>query len=64
MGRNKDLRKKIAARERVIEAHEEKIRLERARAHPSEDLLRGWQREIDTQKKAVAHLMRRLTREW
>ncbi|PYU96697.1 MAG: hypothetical protein DMG26_10170 [Acidobacteria bacterium] len=64
MGRNKDLRRKIAACQSVIEAHEEKIRAEQTKPHPSEELLAGWKREIETQKKAIAHLTRRLKREW
>jgi len=47
----------------VIEAHEEKIHRERTKTHPNEDLLDGWQREIEV-KKIVAQLMRRLKREW
>ena len=64
MGRNKDLRERIAGWQRVIEAHEEKIQEERSRPHPSDDLIGGWQREIETQRRAIARAMRRLKREW
>lgn len=58
------MRKKIESRQRVIEAHEEKIRLERMKAHPDEDLIAGWLAEIDSHKKAIERLNRRLRREW
>jgi len=64
MGRNKDLRKRIAGWQRVIEAHVEKIQQERSRPHPSEDLIVGWEREIETQRRAIGRAMRRLRREW
>lgn len=64
MGRNRDLRKRLAGCQRVIEAHEEKIHQERMKTHPNEELLWGWQREIEVQKKIMAQLMRRLKREW
>ena len=64
MGRNKDLRKKIAGRQRVIELHEEKIRQQRSKDHPDEDLIAGWRDEIAGHKKAIEQLSRRLKREW
>jgi hypothetical protein len=64
MGRNKDLRKKIAGHRRVIELHEEKIRQQRSKEHPDEDLVAGWLDEIAKHKKAIEHLGRRLKREW
>ena len=64
MGRNKDLRKKIAGHRRVIEAHEEKIRQQRAKEHPDEDLVDGWLEEIAGHRKAIEQLSRRLKREW
>jgi hypothetical protein len=39
MGRNQDIRRKIAGRERVIKEHEEKIRRERARSEPDQFLI-------------------------
>ncbi len=39
MGRNKDLRKRIAGLEDIIVAHEVKIRAELAKANPDETLI-------------------------
>ena len=64
MGRNKDLRKKIAGRQRVIELHEEKIHQQRSKDRPDVELIAGWLDEIARHKKAIAHLSRRLKREW
>ena len=64
MGRNKDLRKKIAGHQRVIELHEEKIRRQRTKDHPDEELIAGWLEEIARHKKAIEHFSRRLKREW
>jgi hypothetical protein len=64
MGRNKDLREKIAGRQSVIEEHQQKIREERMKPHPDEEVIAGWQHEIATQRAAIARLSRRLTREW
>jgi predicted RNase H-like nuclease (RuvC/YqgF family) len=64
MGRNRELKRKIAGLERVIESHEDKIRLELLRPQPDEDLVFSWRREIDAARKRVARLSRRLKREW
>lgn len=64
MGRNRDLRRKIAGREKVIEEHEEKIRRERMKSAPDELLIHHWQREIDARKNEIARLHRRLKRTW
>lgn len=64
MGRNKDLRKRIASWRKVVERHEEKIRVERMKLQPNEASIRVWQREIETARKKVAQLSRRLKREW
>jgi hypothetical protein len=64
MGRNKDLRKKIAGRRRMIERHEEKIRGELAKANPDEALVAHWRGEIEAVKEKVADLTRRLERNW
>jgi len=64
MGRNKELRIKIAGCERVIAAHESKIRRELTKDYPSEEYIRGWRHEIEAQKERVARLTRRLKREW
>jgi len=64
MGRNKDLRKKIAGRLRMIERHEEKIRSELSKPQPDEFLIAHWRSEIEAVKEKVADLTRRLERNW
>jgi hypothetical protein len=64
MGRNQDLRRKIAGCEQVIASHEEKIRRESMNPEPREERIAGWRREIEAQKKRIALLTRRLKREW
>ena len=64
MGRNKDLRKKIAGRERMIERHEEKIRIELSQPHPDESLIAHWRSEIEAVKEKITELTRRLERNW
>lgn len=64
MGRNKELRKKIAAQREVIEDHEEKIRRERLKPMPNESYIRGWRREINPATEKIEDLVRRLKREW
>ena len=64
MGRNKELRKKIAALRQVAEQHDEKIRLEQTKPTPNEFYIRGWKREINTAAKTIDQLVRRLRREW
>ncbi len=64
MGRNRQMRRKIAGRERVIDRHQEKIRAESAKAHPDDLLIDGWKREIEIHRKAIEKLVRRLKREW
>jgi len=64
MGRNQDLRRKIAGCGRVIEDHGDKIRRELIKPCPSDTLIAGWRREIETQEKRAALLTRRLKREW
>ena len=61
MGRNKALRRKTEAQREVAEEREERIRRERM---PDESYIRGWQREIDTARKNIERLVRRLKREW
>jgi len=64
MGRNQDLRKKIAGCRRVIEVHQKKISGELLKQDPSDTLIDRWQREIETQERRAALLTRRLKREW
>jgi hypothetical protein len=64
MGRNKDLRRKIAGRRRVIERHEEKIRAELSKPRPDESLIEHWRSEIQAVKERIADLRRRLESNW
>jgi predicted nucleic acid-binding Zn-ribbon protein len=64
MGRNKKLRKKIAALKEVAEDHEEKTRREEMKAVPDEGAIRTWQREITAARNKIDSLTRRLKREW
>jgi hypothetical protein len=64
MGRNKDLRKKIAGRQRMIEGHEEKIRRELSRPHTDESLIAHWRSEIEAVREKVTELTRRMERNW
>ena len=64
MGRNQDMRRKIAGRQKVVEEHEEKIRRERMKSAPDEALINHWQREIDGRRNEIARLHRRLKRLW
>ena len=64
MGRNKELRKKIAAQQRVIEDHELRIEQEQMKAHPDQGYIRSWQREISAARSKVAALTRRLKKDW
>lgn len=60
MGRNKQLRKRLAGARRAIAIHEEKIRRERAKSAPDDELLRKWQRDLkvfkDQERYALEHL--------
>lgn len=64
MGRNQDLRRRIAGLERVIEAHELKIRQERMKPNPDEGVMAGWKAEMEGHRKVIQKLIRRLKREW
>jgi hypothetical protein len=64
MGRNRELRKKIAALEEVVGAHEDKIRNERMKPTPNETYILAWKREISTARGKIERLTRRLKREW
>ena len=64
MGRNKELRKKIAGCQRVIDSHEEKIHSEYLNPQPDEAMIGGWRREIEVQKTKITRLIRRLKSDW
>jgi len=56
VGRNLDLRRRIAGSQRMIEEHENKIRRERIKTQPDEDLIAHWQHEIEVRKQQVVRL--------
>jgi len=62
--RNRDLRRKITGPQGAIAKHEGKIRRELLKPFPDDPLILHWQREVDLWKKQVAHLFRRLKRDW
>lgn len=64
MGRNKDLRKRIAGLEDIIAAHEVKIQAELGKGKPDEAMIAYWEQEIASWKATVARLSRRLRRSW
>jgi len=60
MGKNKQLRKRIAGQLRVIAIHEKKIEGELRRPTPDSGYLRKWHREIDTTRKNMRKLSEQL----
>jgi hypothetical protein len=60
MGRNKQLRKRIAGQLRVVAAHQEKIEAELSQATPDSRYITKWQREIDIARKNVRKLSEQL----
>jgi hypothetical protein len=60
MGRNKQLRKRIAGQLRVIATHQEKIEAELRRPTPDSDYITKWGREIDIARKNVRKLSEQL----
>jgi hypothetical protein len=64
MGRNKDLRKKIAGYQEIIRKHEAKILSELSQDQPDDSQIASWQRELGVWKETVARLTGRLKRDW
>jgi len=64
LGRNKDIRKRIAGYYEAIAAHEAKIKSELAKDEPNEGRIAYWQREVAGLNATVARLKRRLKRDW
>jgi uncharacterized coiled-coil protein SlyX len=60
MGRNKQLRKRIAGQLRVMAAHQEKIEAELSQATPDSGYITKWQREIDIARKNMRKLSEQL----
>jgi hypothetical protein len=51
MGRNRDLRRKIAGEERTRLDHERRLQRELAKTDPDLELIEFWRREINAAKK-------------
>ncbi len=62
MGRNRDLRRKIASLRLRIGEHESKIQRQSAEHSPDEGLIEHWRHEISAWEKEVVRLARRLER--
>ncbi len=60
MGRNKQLRKRMAGQLRVITAHQEKIETELRQPTPDSGYIRKWEREIDIARKTMRKLEEQL----
>jgi hypothetical protein len=60
MGRNKQLRKRIAGQLRVVATHQEKIEAELHLPTPDWGYIMKWQREIDIARKNVRKLSEQL----
>ncbi|PYV35639.1 MAG: hypothetical protein DMG22_01735 [Acidobacteria bacterium] len=60
MGKNKQLRKRIAGLLRNVRRHEEKIEAELRKPVPDSSYIRKWEREIDTALKTVRELEEKL----
>jgi len=56
MGKNRQLRKRIAGQMRVIVQHEKKIEAELRKPAPDLGYIRKWKREIDTAGNNVRKL--------
>jgi len=60
MGRNKQLRKRIAGQLRVIAAHQRKIEAELREPTPDRGYIRKWEWEIDIARENVRKLNEQL----
>jgi hypothetical protein len=60
MGKNKQLRKRIAGQLRVIATHDKKIEAELRRPTPDSSYIRKWHREIDIARRNVRKLSEQL----
>jgi hypothetical protein len=60
MGRDTQLRKRIAGQLRVIATHNKKIEAELRRPTPDSGYIRKWDREIDVARKNVRKLTEQL----
>ena len=62
MGKNKQLRKRIAGQRAVIAVHEKKIEAELRKPAPDMGYVKKWKREIDTPRNNVRKLEEQLVR--
>jgi hypothetical protein len=62
VGKNKQVRKRIAGQQRVIRQHEDKIAEELRRSTPDIRLIRKWERDIDKAQKLMRELEQKLAR--
>lgn len=60
MGKNRQLRKRIAGQLRTIAKHQAKIEQEYGKAAPNIVLIRKWEKDIDIARRAVRQLEDRL----
>jgi len=62
MGKNKQIRKRIAGHQRVIREHEDKIAAELQKSTPDIRVIRKWERDIDRAQKMMRELEEKLLR--
>jgi len=62
MGKNKQLRRRIAGLLRNIHRHQEKIETELRKLAPNAEWIRGWEGEIDAARNLVRKLEQKLER--
>ncbi len=62
MGKNKDVRKRIAGQLRTISRHQKKVQNELDKLTPNLGYIRKWEKEIDIARKRVRELEERLGR--
>jgi predicted nucleic acid-binding Zn-ribbon protein len=60
MGKNKQVRKKVASHLRNIRRHEAKVEAELRKTAPDSGYIRKWKREIDIARRTVRKLEERL----
>lgn len=61
MGRRREILKRIAAHERMVAEHEEKIAAELQKSSPDERLIAVWRKQIANAQAHIAKLRLRLT---
>jgi hypothetical protein len=62
MGKNKDIRKKIAGLQQVLTEHEEKIKNELTKPHPNRRRIELWRKQIAGFRARLERLERRIRR--